>query len=257
MKRLLLFSTAIIFAFQSLLGQTIIIGSGTTGNSVLPFSSTSGYSYSQQIFNASEIATQAGMINSISFQYISPTPQVADSITIYIGNTTKSAFSSYEDWVNASSMSEVFSGSISLYNIAPNNWVDIELEAPFQWDGVSNLVISVLDNNTSAIYGLGNTFYTHTSNNKTLNYTSHSYPININFLGSGTLISQRNNIQLNFGVSNSCSKPSLMTSSNISQNSATISWMGNNSTSQWEIEYKTNTDTSWTNATAITSNDTF
>lgn len=257
MKRLLLFSLAIIFAFQGLLGQTITIGSGTNGSSMLPFSSTSGFSFSQQIVNESEIATQAGMINSISFQYISPTPQVADSITIYIGNTTKSTFSSQEDWVNVSSMTEVFSGSISLYNIAPNNWVDIELETPFQWDGVSNIVISVLDNNTSAIYGLGNTFYTHTSNNKTLNYTSYSYPININFLGSGTLISQRNNIQLNFGASNTCYKPSLMTSSNISQNSANILWMGNNSASQWEIEYKTNTDTSWTNATAITANDTF
>src|SRR5690554_6111367 len=124
MKKLLFFVIAIILAIQGWT-QVVTIGTGTTGKYDMPVNTFYNHSYTQQIFDASEIGTQTGVINSLSFQYIHATQQVKDPITIYIGNTTKTTFTSTTDWVAVSNMTQVYYGDVIFTSTYAGNWVNI------------------------------------------------------------------------------------------------------------------------------------
>jgi len=248
---------AILFAIQGLQAQTVTIGTGTTGLYTIPVNTYYKHSYSQQIYTATEIGAQVGVINSISYQYIYGTPQTKNPVTIYIGNTTKTSFSSTTDWIPVSSMSQVFTGSVTFNNSGTNNWVNIDFDTPFIWDGTSNIVVAILNNNGAYTTSSNLTFNTHTNSDyKTLHYyvdgTTLINPITGSY--TGTRIYGRNNIQLEFIPSPTCAKPFPLTFSNIMPNSVDLSWIENGSATQWVVEYKLTSDADWTNAISTTVN---
>ncbi len=253
MKRLLFFLIAIVFAIQGWT-QVVTIGSGTTGVYTIPVNTFYNHSYTQQIFTATEIGAQVGVINSISFQYFYGTAQTKDPVTIYLGNTTKSTFASTSDWVPVSAMDNVFTGSVTFNNSGTNNWVNIEFDSPFIWDGTSNIVVAVLNNNGSYSTSSNSTFYTHTaSGNYTLRYqVDGSTPIDP-VTGSyiGTLTTDRNNIQFEFGTPPTCPKPGMLTYDNNTPNSIDITWVENGTATLWEMEYKLASEADWTNAISL------
>ncbi len=57
------------------------------------------------------------------------------------GNSSKTAFSSTTDWVALADLTEVFNGEVTFPT--SSGWIEIELDQPFAYDGVSNLVIAV------------------------------------------------------------------------------------------------------------------
>src|SRR5690606_9981077 len=135
---------------------TYQIGSGTSTTSYFPIYYNYDYNYSQVIYTAAELNAQGavigGQITKIRYK---PTSSVSTTYwkdwVIYMGNTTKTDFSSTSDWVAVSSMSQVFNGQI-VANTTANNWIEITLSTPFTWDGTSNIVVAV-DENTA---GYGN-----------------------------------------------------------------------------------------------------
>ena len=248
---------AIIFAIQGWT-QVVTIGTGTVGKYVIPINTFYNHSYSQQIYTATEIGSQVGVINSISFQYFFATPQTKNPIKIYLGNTTKSVFSSTSDWVPASGLTEVFSGSVTFTNSGTGYWVTIDLDSPFQWDGTSNLVVAVVNNHGSYSTSSSPTFYASTlTSQKALHYqVDGTTPINIaTFTSTGTLLSDRSNIQFSFGIPPTCPKPGTIMFSNNLPNSIDVSWHESGNPTQWDIEYKTSA-TDWANATSVSAYDT-
>ena len=138
--------------------QTLTIGTGSTSSSIFPIYTCFGFNYSQQTYLASEIvaagatAGTPGFINSISFNAASIVPSSFSAFckdwVVYMGNTTKSTFSSTSDWVPLSAMTMVFNGSVTPTG---TGWFTITLATPFFWDGTSNLVVAV-DENTPSWY---------------------------------------------------------------------------------------------------------
>jgi hypothetical protein len=138
--------------------QTLTIGTGTTTSSIFPIFTCYGFNYSQQTYLASEIvaagatAGTPGFINSISFNATSIVPSSFSAFckdwVVYMGNTSKSTFSSTSDWVPLSAMTMVFNGSVTPTG---TGWFTITLATPFFWDGTSNLVVAV-DENTPSWY---------------------------------------------------------------------------------------------------------
>src|SRR5690554_4050071 len=122
MKRRLLFLLMTIFALPGI-AQIVSIGTGSTGNYTVPINTFYRHSYTQQIYTATELGSPTGEIRSVAFQYIHQTPQTKENMVIYLGNTTKTNFSSTSDWVPVSSMTEVFSGTVNFSNINTDNWV--------------------------------------------------------------------------------------------------------------------------------------
>ena len=67
MKKVLLTMMMLLFAVTGVMrAETVEIGTGTGTTYMVPFNSLYGYSFTEQVFLASEIGT-AGTINSISF----------------------------------------------------------------------------------------------------------------------------------------------------------------------------------------------
>jgi len=172
MKKLLL--TYLLF-LGTLLSAQITLGSGTTSGgastsvATVPWSTYYEYSYAQQILLKTDInAAGAGNITGLRF-FLGASASLSNSndIVVYLGQTTKTSFSSTTDWVPTSAMTQVYSGTVT------NNAgvVEITLAAPFAYDNVNNLVIAI-DENKAGDDG-GELFYTYTSGtNKTLYYRS-------------------------------------------------------------------------------------
>lgn len=158
----------IVWYFTTIPEKAVQIGTEDEVYSHLPISPGDDYSYSQTLYLQSDIDIPDSRIATIYyFRDGSGGPEgmtdVEDGPTckdwvIYMGHTTKSSFSSDNDWIDAEDMTEVYNGEVDVYNI--NGWVEITLDIPFEYNNTDNLVIAV-DENTpgaapyNAIYFMG------------------------------------------------------------------------------------------------------
>ena len=155
------------FAVQSLFAvptnidepEQIIVGTGTssTNGDYLPTNLFYNFSYSQQIYLASEI--QNFIITDIAFQYFFSTSYTR-AIDIYLGTTQKTAFSNNNDYVPYDNLTLLFSGNVTFTNAGEDNWVNIHLTEPYILLDDANLVVAVHDH-TGSWSTSSNKFYTH------------------------------------------------------------------------------------------------
>ncbi|MDD2228414.1 MAG: FlgD immunoglobulin-like domain containing protein [Candidatus Cloacimonetes bacterium] len=142
---ILVLAMLIMVSFTSVWANEITIpalgGEDTTNN--LPINTWDDYSYSQQIYTAAEIGS-AIEITTIKFYWVSGDTSNSANWTIYMGNTTKLGFASISDWVPAASMTQVFSGNLSLPSV--EGWWEITLNSAFPYNGTDNLVIAIDEN---------------------------------------------------------------------------------------------------------------
>ncbi|MBC8883296.1 hypothetical protein H9X57_07310 [Flavobacterium piscinae] len=112
----------------------------------LPIEITYGYNYSQTIYHAGEI-NQTGYINRIEW-HTAPSSSLgsANNSVVYIGTTSKNGFDSTTDWIPVSQLTQVYAGP---YTSSTNTWGGINLQTPFYYNGVDNLVIAFDDNHSS------------------------------------------------------------------------------------------------------------
>ena len=127
---------------------TVTIGSGTETSGDFPTYAYCDYSYTQQLYTASELGTTAGAIVNIGFYYQKdeyawePIDEFTRTLDIYIVSTDKTAFDDENDWVSVTSSDLCFSGSVTF---KADEWTTITLDNPFAYDGSSNIVIAVYD----------------------------------------------------------------------------------------------------------------
>lgn len=215
--------------------DSIIVGTGTEQDNQLPLNTYYNYSYTQQIYTAAEIGNTIGGINCISFQYIHSSLQTKD-IEVYLGNITKTTFNSSSDWVSISDMQLVYNGTINFTPGMADNWVTIPFNTPFEWDGVSNIVVAVV-NNTGSYLDSDPSFRYHIATGNTTLYTysdGTSYNPE-NQTPTGTLSTNRNNIRFLIGDPITCRMPNALSVSNITSEGATINWTGHDTDSGYEL----------------------
>ena len=165
----------------------------TEPTSWFPFNPNYYYSYSQQLFEYTELGIAKGMIKSISFQYVREDTIVRHNQKIYLGRTLKTEFMSAYDWVPFSELTEVFSGTI-IYS-GKNDWITINFDTPFIYnyeDG--SIVVAYLDNDAT-YYISDNAFYAaYTGENKTISF-SDDFPIDPSMPPPTELHYSRNNVK--------------------------------------------------------------
>ena len=106
-KFLSLIVMAIAFAIQ-LPAQIVTVGNENSSiTDYGPIYSLYNNSFSEVIYLASELT--AGTITQISYQYGFSTPLVDPNPTIYMGEVSRSSFSSASDW-ETSTLTQVYSG---------------------------------------------------------------------------------------------------------------------------------------------------
>jgi hypothetical protein len=176
-----------------------IVGNSSSSTNVVPLYTSANRSYTQQIFTAEEFAGLASgnLITALAWQYIHYEAQTKDNVTIYLGHTTKSAFSNLKDWLPISQMQEVFSGTINFpiaNSIASENyWVNIPFDNAFRYDS-GNIVVAVLNNHGSAASGSSSTFRNHTADKKVLcYYTQNAIPLNVNPPPAADMLTDKRN----------------------------------------------------------------
>lgn len=124
------------------------IGTQTGTATTIPISSYYEYSYSQQIYTVADL--NAAGINGIakitSIRFYKTTGSMSDSYgwDVYLGNTEKTSFTSDSDWEVISNLEQVYSGIIT--DAGSNAWYEITFDTPFIWDGTSNLIVAVDEN---------------------------------------------------------------------------------------------------------------
>ncbi len=189
------------------------VGAGTATSGYVPMSPNWGYSYTQEIYLASELTAvlDPGNTYITKIRFKSATV-VADQSTynnwvVYMGNTAKASFTGTADWVATSAMTQVFSGTLP--TMTAGNWVEITLNTPFLWNGTSNLVLAVDENVT----GFANATWASTtaSANRTLYYRSDTNNPNPASPPSGTLITDLAQMQIVATTPPDCNPPTGIT----------------------------------------------
>ncbi|MFA7057967.1 MAG: hypothetical protein WC155_10500, partial [Candidatus Cloacimonadales bacterium] len=178
---------------QGFIAALLQIGEGTEINTHLPMEPFYGYSYSQTIYQASELNIGASRINKIAYQY-NGNSAWTDQIVIYMGNTAKSNFTSTTNWILLPNLTEVYSGNFSTTTTA--GWIEIELTTPFLYDGTSNLVIG-FDENTQGYHASNDEFYCYNSvANRSIYYYNDNTNPNPASPPTGTLMSYNPNLRI-------------------------------------------------------------
>ncbi|MEO7080018.1 MAG: fibronectin type III domain-containing protein, partial [Flavobacteriales bacterium] len=213
------------------------IGSGTGTSAYFPIYTYYGYNYSQQIYLASEY-TGGTYITKIKFKPTSTLGTVANynSWVVYMGNTAKTSFTSSTDWVPLASMGQVFSGTISPVQ---NQWMEITLDVPFLWDGTSNIVIGVDENSPGYVTAVNWQSFASGSNRGMLYYSDGTNPDpasppTANYAPNANIAQ----VQFVYDAPPACLPAGGLTVSNITANSANLSWTANSPPPagyQWEV----------------------
>ncbi|MCC7501401.1 MAG: hypothetical protein IT229_02660, partial [Flavobacteriales bacterium] len=152
------------------------IGNGTATTPLLPIYTCYGYNYSQQIYLASEYNTPANTyITKIRFFYDNGGTVTANwqDWVVYMGNTTKTSFTSTTDWEPIGSLTQVYSGVVTP---VAGQWMEITLNTPFTWNGIDNILVAVDENTPNYSCTAAWRSYTASGNRGILYYSDGTNP---------------------------------------------------------------------------------
>jgi len=179
--------------------QTITIGEGNGMTDVVPYNTFYNYSFTEQIFLASEIE-YAGTIKAVSFRIAySYNTEYTSDIVVYLKNVSRSTFEDPADYEPVTEEDIVFTGTWTI-PADYDGWITIEFDTPFAYNGTDNLLIALDEN--SADYAIRYFRYTDTPNT-VLSYCSDIWNLNPydlgSFVGPKEVSHYRGNIKLVFG----------------------------------------------------------
>ena len=178
-KFILLMMTCLLGLFGTVKAQeTITIGERTSNTNLLPTDCYYEYSFTQQIYTASEIGTGAGTITKIAFNQESAKTYTRN-LTIYMLNTDKETFDSNKDLVEVTESDIVFNGDIT--TTTNMSWLEIELDNEFNYEG-GNILLCVQDNSGS--YNNSYYFSSYEAKSRTLQIRRDSNPLNYEIITS-------------------------------------------------------------------------
>ena len=170
----------------------ITIGAGNSTNQNLPVNSYYDYSLSQQIYTYAEIG-HAGTIESVAFYNTSY--ETTRTIDLYMYNTDRQTFTSTNDWETVDPGDLVFSGEVTFLS---DEWTEIPLNTPFEYDGLHNIII-VADDNT-VIEATSLSFRVFSATSQAIYYSDYSTDIDPTYLNGTTALDVANvKSQIKFG----------------------------------------------------------
>lgn len=179
--------------FQAPTDANITIGSGSSTSAYIPAYAYYNYTLSQQIYTKAEVG-DSGTITKIAFK-VANSMSTARDIDIYLSHTSSSSFSSNTGWVSQSTSYRVFSGTV---DFLASGWTTITLDTPFNYNGTSNLLLTVDDNTGSYVTPSSNspTFYVYSGSSNSAIYKYNDYtdynPASMST--SGTRLSTKNQV---------------------------------------------------------------
>ena len=209
--------------------DVIEIGSGTETSNLLPTDNYYKYSLTQQIYTKDEIGGST-TLESISFLNASQYERNRN-LDIYLMHTDKEAFADGSDWIDCSGAQKVFSGEVLFFI---DEWTTIVFDTPFEYNGADNLVV-VVDDNTGA-YTSSTPFYVFDAPGHAMYIRSDNTNYDIASISEYTGTKQDVKNQIKFNAAPNRARPTNLQVTDITYNSATISWEGEGS--RWNVQYR-------------------
>ena len=226
------------FTTGCLSGGDYTVGTGTLTTYELPINNYWEYSYTQQIFLASEMNGPQS-ISSVAFQYAYSSPStVKNSVNIYMGHTTQSTFSSASDYISSSNLTLVYSGNLN----CQQGWNTFNFTTPFQYNGTDNLVL-VVDDNSGDYNSDSHTFYAHDAGaNRAVHYYQDGADISMTSPTSADdydVTNYRSNVKFGGQCSSTatCIAPNVYIS-DVTDESITVAWAPGYTENSWNLEYR-------------------
>ncbi len=213
----------------------IEIGSGTETSNLLPTDNYYKYSLTQQIYTKDEIGGST-TLESISFLNASDDERNRN-LDIYLMHTSKEAFDG-SDWIDCSGAQKVFSGEVLFFI---DEWTTIVFDTPFEYNGADNLVV-VVDDNTGA-YTSSTPFYVFDAPGHAMYIRSDNTNYDIASISEYTGTQQDVKNQIKFNAAPNRARPTNLQVTDVTYNSATISWEGEGS--RWNVQYRKAGDSEW------------
>ncbi len=235
------------FRTNCIVGGDVSIGDGTSTTPYVPAYNYYNYAMSEQMYLSSELGG-ANIFSSISFQ-ASSVNTASRNWSIYLMPTTASSLTGAVN-LDATAV-KVFEGNVAI----TTGWFTINFTTPFTYDGTSNLIL-IVDDNTGS-YTTPNYYFYHPT---TTGYSYYRYSDGVNYdpytatsYGSFYSTSYRSNVI--FGgecdTTATCAAPYLAAGS-VTSTSVSFTWTAGYNESAWEVEYKTENDTTWTSGGSYT-----
>lgn len=236
MKKITFCLTLLLIAISSSFGQ-VQIGDGTYVDKGVPFEPSRNYSYAQSIYHSSEILA-SGDITYLKWYYAGfGDLSGSQEVTIYLGHTTKSSFSSSSDWVSINNLTEVYSGGITVNGAG---WVNISLTSNFTYNGTDNLVIAVKETSSLSDYNEDDFYTFQVTQDRSLTWGSNSSVPNTANPANGTLRKFVPIIILE-GINQDCPKPIELATSLPTTSGITLNWATTASNLQSGTQYYVST----------------
>ena len=228
MKKNYIFYT-FLFLFSLSVNSQVVLGDGDIVNSALPIEPYYGYSYSQSIYKSGQI-NASGSITGVSYTATaSTTLATSGQWVVYVGLTEKEIFESTSDWIPISELTQVYAATAeSPTTISEEGVVTITFDAPFEYNGSSNLVIAVEENQGG--YDLSSDDFYSSQANQIVSIYYYSDSVNPNPTSplDGNITQNYPNVVLE-GITQDCPNPTGFSLESFTETSAEISWEGGSS----------------------------
>lgn len=223
-----------VWSFSVIPENAVLIETEQETNIDLPINSGFSYSYSQTIYQQSDINISGLAVTRVYYHWGGGDDvENSKDWKIYMGHTSKTEFSSESDWIDYENLTLVFSGEVILPETEA--WIEIQLDFPFEYNNTDNLVVAV-DENTDD-WSTGGFFYTSEKPEiSSLLWYDDNY--NTDPENPGTADSDYSyipNTRLLFGVPPSCQAPLQQGVSGVTESSALLTWQGEGTLFEVEI----------------------
>ncbi len=240
-------------------GDTVVVGTGSSQTTGVPVTSAWGNSFCQSIFTAAELnalGIDSGTFNGIDYTWTNNS-SYSKEFTIFMGTTSQSTANGTTP-ISPATHIQVYHGD---HVLGTSGTVHYDFDAPFNWNGTDNLVITTFMNQPTGASHSSSSFYGLSTDCGT-DRTVYGYQDGTQFTttayssGYFNSSSYRPTITLYSGICESletCVAPNPMVTST-TPTSATLHWAPGNEETNWSVYYAPNGSTHFTYAGTATTN---
>ncbi|MDR6969141.1 hypothetical protein J2X31_003168 [Flavobacterium arsenatis] len=215
------FALLVLTAFSGL--AQVQLGDGTAIEKGVPYEPGTPYSYAQSIYLSSEISA-TGNINSIQWYFAgSSNLEGSQELTVYLGHTTKTSFSSGSDWEPIANLTEVYTGGIYANG---SGWVTIYFNTEFSYNGTDNLVVAVKENSAESDSWEDHFYAYEVTGDRSITYSSWGEAVNTENPEEGISINFVPNVVFD-GINQACPKPMNLLAEEPTTSGITLYWSSN------------------------------
>ena len=231
------------------INDTVVFSTGTNGVNGVFVNSAWGNTFSQSIYTASELnalGIHSGRIKGVRLGYTAA-GSYNKELTIFMGNTTLSTFTSTSNMINPSTMTQVYGPTLHTPTSANVGWVYYEFTTPFEWDGISNIVLSTFMNQQTGSSQSSSGFYGYSTpapSGSCIYKYKDSNPFTLtDCMTSGTSgSSQAARPSITF-ITDGCSAvgtcaPPMVVVDSTGSDYIAVNWVAGNQETSWDVEYR-------------------